>query len=205
MTQARPYHSPRRQRQAEQTRAEILATARRLFSERGYAATPIGDIAAEAGVSVPTLYTSIGSKAQIALSLVGFINDEVDMGALGAAQSAAATPKELLRANARLTRVLHERCGDIIKALTSAAAADTDVAPAEAEGRRVHREGCHRVIEHLQAMNALSARLTVDQATAILTTLTAPESVYRLTQEHGWSYDALEEWLAEATLGLLAR
>ena len=29
------------------------------FSEQGYAATPIGDIAADAGVSVPTVYAGV--------------------------------------------------------------------------------------------------------------------------------------------------
>lgn len=204
MSEARPYHSPRRQRQAEQTRTEILATARRLFSERGYAATPISAVAGESGVSVPTLYSSVGSKAQIALSLVEFINDEVDMTGLAAAQAAAETPADLLRANARLTRVLNERCGDIIRALLSAAAADAGVAAAEAEGRRVHREGSRGVVEQLHAMNGLRNGLSVDQGGAILTTLTAPESVDRLTREHGWSFDDLEEWLAEASLALLA-
>ncbi|CAN5414071.1 hypothetical protein BH23ACT7_BH23ACT7_11580 [soil metagenome] len=108
----------------------------------------------------------------------------------------ATTPQELLWANARLTRVLHERCGDIIRALLSAAAADADVAPAEAEGRRVHREGCLGVVEQLHAMQALAKHVTVDRASAILTTLTAPESVDRLTREHGWTYEELEEWLA---------
>ncbi len=74
MAEARPYRSPRRKRQAEQTRDAILATARRLFSERGFAATPISDIAAAAGVSVPTVYASVGSKAELAVCLVAFIN-----------------------------------------------------------------------------------------------------------------------------------
>ena len=101
--------------------------------------------------------------------------------------------------------MLNEQCGDIIKALLSAAAADADVSPAAAEGRRVHREGCHGVIERLHAMKGLSTRLTVDQATAILATLTAPESIDRLTHDHGWSHDELEEWLTHATIALLTR
>jgi hypothetical protein len=44
----RPYHSPARQRQAEQTRAGILAAARDLFRSAGYAATTIDAIASSA-------------------------------------------------------------------------------------------------------------------------------------------------------------
>src|SRR5215472_9814222 len=44
-TSRRPYHSPARRRQAEQTRARILAAARDLFRSAGYATTTIEAIA----------------------------------------------------------------------------------------------------------------------------------------------------------------
>ena len=52
----------RRERMAQQTRGEILTAARRLFAQRGYAATSIGDIANEADVAVQTIYARPGSK-----------------------------------------------------------------------------------------------------------------------------------------------
>jgi AcrR family transcriptional regulator len=70
MSESRTYQSPRRRQQAEETRRAILGAARQLFAERGYAATALSDIAEAAGVSVPTLYSSIGSMATIAWSLV---------------------------------------------------------------------------------------------------------------------------------------
>jgi AcrR family transcriptional regulator len=203
MADARRYRSPRRQQQAEQTRLHVLASARRLFSERGYAATPLSDIAADAGVSVPTVYASVGSKSRLALSLVDFINTEADMESLAAAQARATTPRGLLAANARLTRVLNERCGDIIRALLSAAASSPDVAPAVAEGRRLHREGCYAVAARLESMGALAEQFDVTRAGAVLATFTSPEAIERLTIEHQWSYDELEEWLSDAMARLL--
>jgi AcrR family transcriptional regulator len=205
MVEARPYHSAQRQRQAEQTRIQILSTARRLFSERGYAATPLSDVAAEAGVSLPTVYTSVGAKPQLALSLVEFINDEADMASLAAAQFAATTPHELIEANAHLARVLNERCGDIIRALLSAAASSPEVAPAAAEGRRLHREGCHAVAARLESMGALAEHLDVARAGAILATYTAPGAIEGLTAEHGWSFDEVEAWLTTAMVRLLVK
>jgi AcrR family transcriptional regulator len=205
MPDARAYHSPRRERQAIQTKADILSVARRLFSERGYAATSMNDIAAAAAVSVPTVYASVGSKAEIALSLVPFISAEVDMAALAADQFTASTALEVLRANARLTRVLNEQCGDIIRSLLSAGASDPDVAPAAAEGRRVHREGCRMVVERIHSMEALAEDLTVERAAAVLATVTSPDAIERLTIEHAWSYDEVEAWLAEALAKLLLR
>ena len=59
----RRYESTRRQEQAAQTRRDILAAAGILFRERGYAATSMPSIAAEAGVVVETIYRAFGSKA----------------------------------------------------------------------------------------------------------------------------------------------
>lgn len=203
MTGVRSYHSPRRARQAEQTRAHVLGAARRLFGERGYASTSIGEVATAAGVSVPTVYASVGAKPELALALVGFINEEVDMTALAGAQWAATTPAELLAATAHLTRVLHEGCGDIIRTLLSAAASSPEVVPAAEEGRRVHREGCAMVAARLDEMGALAGHLDAARAGAVLATCTAPEVVARLVVEHGWSYDELEAWLVESLPRLL--
>jgi len=205
MSEERAYRSLRRARQAEQTREEILSAARRLFGENGYAATTISEIAATAGVSVPTVYASVGSKAKLALSLVAFINEEVDMASLAAAQAQATTPQDLLAANAHLARVLNERCGDIIRALLSAAASSSEVVPAADEGRRVHREGCYAVAARLQEMGALNEKVDAARSGAVLAAYTAPETIERLTAEHGWTFDELEAWLTYAMSRLLLR
>lgn len=203
MARARTYRSPRRDRQAEETRQQILAAARRLFSEGGYTATTVGDIASGAGVSVPTVYASVGTKAQLALALVEFINREADMDALVAAQDAATTAEALLDAFAHLTRQLHERCGDIIRSLLSAATSSTELRPASDEGRRVHRDGCHQIAARLAAMDALTPHLDVAQAGAVLATYAGPEAVERFTVEHEWTFDELEAFLAHAMRRLL--
>src|SRR5260370_25260781 len=59
----RQYTSTLRQAQASQTRARILDTAQRLFTQRGYAATTMEVIASEAGVATDTVYSAFGTKA----------------------------------------------------------------------------------------------------------------------------------------------
>lgn len=59
---SRNYDSSRRREQAQQNRDAILEAARRLFLANGYAATKISTIAAEAGVSVETVYKAFGNK-----------------------------------------------------------------------------------------------------------------------------------------------
>ena len=43
--ESRPYHSPLRAEQADQTRQRVLRVARELFLERGYAGTKVLDVA----------------------------------------------------------------------------------------------------------------------------------------------------------------
>jgi AcrR family transcriptional regulator len=65
----RRYDGRSRRLRAAQTRSRILDAARRLFTERGYAATSVQDIALAAGVSVDTLYASVGRKPQLLLAV----------------------------------------------------------------------------------------------------------------------------------------
>src|SRR5437660_827440 len=61
----RQYQSTLRGMQARSTRETVIAAAARLFTERGYAATSIEEIAAAAGVSRATVFTSVGGKAKL--------------------------------------------------------------------------------------------------------------------------------------------
>src|SRR5688572_15422015 len=65
----RPYDSPRRRAQAAATRRDILEAARRLFAERGYAATTMEAVAAEAGVALKTVYVAFETKSGLLRAL----------------------------------------------------------------------------------------------------------------------------------------
>jgi AcrR family transcriptional regulator len=76
-SERRVYRSPRRQRQAAETRAAVLSAAVARFGSRGWSATGMRDVAAEAGVSVETVYATVGSKAGLLLAAidVGVVGD----------------------------------------------------------------------------------------------------------------------------------
>ena len=59
----RSYDSSRRRAHAELTRRSILDTAQRRFERDGYVATTMEAIAAEAGVSLKTVYLAFSTKA----------------------------------------------------------------------------------------------------------------------------------------------
>ena len=65
----RRYDSTRRRAAAERTRAAVLAAARDLFTRHGYPGTAVADIAAAAGVSIDTMYATVGRKPQLLLAV----------------------------------------------------------------------------------------------------------------------------------------
>ena len=66
MPQARrPYRSTLREEQARATRRAVVDAARDLFVEFGWARTTIDAVAARAGVSRKTVFTSVGGKAAL--------------------------------------------------------------------------------------------------------------------------------------------
>jgi AcrR family transcriptional regulator len=83
----RAYRSPRRTEGAARTRERIIASARKLLSDKGYAATTVTEVARAAAVSVDTLYASVGRKPQLVLAVVDDILGE-GQGAVPAAQRA---------------------------------------------------------------------------------------------------------------------
>jgi AcrR family transcriptional regulator len=86
------------QKQREQTRAELLSSARRVLARRGFHRTKVADIAHEAGVAVGTFYLYYPTKEALFLELVeetvGLLKTEID-----ASHRAAADPRDQARAD----------------------------------------------------------------------------------------------------------
>ena len=131
----------RRALQAEQTRVEILGAARRQFAAKGYAAASVKEIAAAAGVSVQTVYDSVGSKADLVRQLNDLIDTEASIGEIARAVPTETDPAALVRIQAKITRRIVERCRDIVRASYDGARAEPDLAYITEEGGRRHRAG----------------------------------------------------------------
>src|SRR5688572_33498396 len=78
----RRYHSDVRRAAAEGTKAAITGAARRLFTARGFAATPIEAIAKEAGVAIPTVYAAFGNKRAILVSIMDTMEVDASVGSV---------------------------------------------------------------------------------------------------------------------------
>ena len=84
----------------EETRAALLATARKVFSERGYADTSMDDLTAQAGLTRGALYHHFGDKKGLLLAVVEQIDAEMD-GRLQAISDSAAEPWDGFRRRCR--------------------------------------------------------------------------------------------------------
>ena len=66
----RRYRSPRREANARQTRARIIAAATRRFLAHGYSATTMRAVAADAGVALPTVELAFRTKARLLKAVI---------------------------------------------------------------------------------------------------------------------------------------
>lgn len=177
----------RRELQAEQTRRDILTAARRLFGSKGYKATRIADIAAEANVSPQTIYDSIGSKSAIVAGLMDGIEAEVGIHEVIPRIMGGTDPVEVLHAQLDLTRRFVTATGDLQRTVNSGG--EPELVAVREEGRRRHRFGCGMTIERLAALGALAPDADLDRLGDTLAAVSDLEFVLTLIDHYGWSLD----------------
>lgn len=192
---------PLRDRREALTLRTILSAARGLFAERGYARTPVREIAARAGVVPQTIYAHFVSKAGVLRGLVDLLDDEADVVGLFAAAEDVEDPVELLGLLARVNRTIMQRCGDIVAMLSSGAAVDPDIAATEAEGLRRNRNSVESIIGRIRATGHPVAGKAVDVTVALMSS----EVHDRLVVDAGWSHDDYEIWLKDTLATLILR
>src|SRR5512134_811825 len=123
----------RRARHAAATRARIVEAAGRLFAERGYAATTIDAVAAEADVAVETVYARFKNKrnllaAYLDVSIVGDA-DRVPLLDRPEVQAVRAITdqREQLQALATIMRTVLERNAPAHRVLRTAIGVDPEL------------------------------------------------------------------------------
>lgn len=192
----------RREVQARQTRHEILRAARQLIASKGYASTSVVEVARLAGVSVQTIYDSVGSKAALVSQLNDQLDEEGEVAAIAGRIPTLEDPEELLMVPVKISRNINERCGDIVGAVYSGAASEPELQRVRAESMRRHRAGVSRVCRRLQDLGSLRRGLDLSEATDVVSALTSPQVARTFALDHGWSWDIWESWTF-AALGRL--
>jgi AcrR family transcriptional regulator len=195
----------RRALQAQQTRRDIVDAARRLFAERGYSVTSVKDIAAEAGVSVQTVYDSVGRKPELLVALNDAIDESARVGEIVGQAMAEGTTDALVALSPRITREIVEHAGDIVRIATNAAATQPDLRHIREDGLARHRAGARMVCELLRKRHALRRGLRVDTAADTLAAVTDVDVALMLSDHYRWTPDQIESWMTSTARTLLIK
>jgi AcrR family transcriptional regulator len=210
-TVKRPYQSPLRRAQALSTRLAIIEAGARLFVAQGYGGTSMDDIAAAAGVSRATIFTSVGGKAAILkaaydIAIVG--DDEpVPLPQRPWAQAVRNEPDayRMVDRYAHMITEISARVAPIYEAMRGAASADPDVLTLWQAMRGERRGGAAGFVGFIVARDALRPELDRKQAADIVWVLNDPAMYHLLVQERGWSPAQFQSWLADTLKAQLLR
>ena len=190
----RRYNSPKRERQARQTREQIVEAARRLFARGGFTKTTVEAIAREAGVSAQTVYASVGSKRAIVLALLDRLEAEGGNEELRRELGSTKDPRRQLRAIVSFNRRLFERGRDVLD-VVMATRADPDVEAFGRAGEARRREGQARWVRAWAEDGVLRPNLDEGEAADVLWALTGPELYWLFAVNSNWPGLRFEEWL----------
>ena len=205
----RPYDSSGRRSQAQRTRAEIIDKARDLFVEHGYTGTTMAALAARAGVSVETIYKSIGNKpavlkAVLDVAIVGD-DDTVPMleRPLVAQLRSEPDPRKIFVRYGRHIVDSWPRQVPLQLILRTAATVDTDAQRQWQAAQDERLTGMTAFANDLAQRGFLREDVDVAEARDILWTLTAPEQYEILVLQRGWPIEQVARFITDAMIGTL--
>ncbi len=193
----RPYHSYVRQRQAEETRRDILEAARSLFKSRGYAATTMEAIAEVALVSPKTVAAVFGSKRGLPAEVINPDAFGTPVKLLIEELRATEDPARRLLLVAQITRQAYELLVSELALLQMAGAVAPELADLaqQVETRRCENQA--RLVASLHEQGALRSGLLSEEAADIIWALTSYDVYRMLVVEQHWQPARYEKWLAE--------
>lgn len=196
----RPYHSPARRQQADQTRQRILAAARALFLEAGYAGATLEAIATAAGVSPKTVSAVVGAKRDILAALL-------DQAAFGSYFQdaheqfmAASDPRQRLALVARMSRRAYDALAPEFELLRGAPAVASELDDLARQVGARRRFNQTYLVAKLREQGALRDGVTDGEAADVLWTLTGYDLYRALVRDCAWPPDRYEAWLAEVLI-----
>lgn len=198
----RRYVSTRRERQAAQTRADVLRAAIEMFGEFGWAKTTLSALAERADVAVETIYGGFGSKKGLLLAAmnVAIVGDADEIPFVEREEFRRlgdGNLDERLRWMSTLLAEIHERSAPVWSAVMEAAAADADV-----DASRVDLELGRRV-DVGRSLSVVLGRPVDGAMVDMIWAIFGPEVYLKLTRDAGLPRSAYEQLVTEAVRRLL--
>lgn len=200
---AEPPKRTRRQDYAEATRRAIVDAARKLFAERGYFATKVDDIAAEARVAPATVYAVTGGKQNLLTILItAWTTDpivEQTLRHIDTSTDSAAIIREVAAAS----RTMREAYVDVIRVMLATAPHDEAVADQERAATAIYRAALVPIAERLIQLGDMRPGIDAAATVDLLWFYFGYWSYFTLHDDNGWSYERAEHWLAQQAMAAL--
>ncbi len=183
-------------------RRAVVAAARALFLERGYAGTTIDAVSGLSDVPSATVYRLFNSKLGILKALLDTsiggddqplaVADRPDVAALFTEPD----PARLLDGFARITTAINQRSNDVYRVLLSAAASESAAVEVLADIQRQRDGGQSQIADALARDGALRAGLHQSEAADLIHALMSPEMYRLLVVDRLWTPEQYQQWLA---------
>lgn len=205
----RRYRSDLRAAQAEETRRAVVAAAGRLFVENGYGATTVDAVAAAAGVSRKTVFTSVGGKIDLLKLAVdrAVAGDDAGVAVVDRDDMrralAAEDPAEVLRECTRVMVDVNTRVADVSRTLEVAAGIDPEAQTLLTAVRAQRLTDARAVARRLRTLGLLADRKSYEEAVDLIFLATDPHPFDALVRQRGWSPARYARWLADMLLDQL--
>ncbi|MBO0833250.1 MAG: helix-turn-helix transcriptional regulator [Actinobacteria bacterium] len=190
-------------------RKAVVAAARALFLERGYAATTIEAISDLSDVPAATVYRLFSSKLGILKALIDVsiagdddaapVQDRPHVRAL----LADPEPRNQLAGFAAISTGIMSRTEPVHRILVSAAASDTDAAALLDSQTLQRQQGQAQIARALARAGALRPGLREREAADIIHALMSPEVYRLLVADRGWTTAKYQHWLTRTLIDQL--
>lgn len=199
----RPYRSSARAEAAERTRAKILEAGRFLFSRKGIDATTVAQIAERAGVSEPTVYATVRSKAGL---LQALMHDALfgprSREALKLLEHEA-DPARRIALTAHVARAVYEGESGALSLLMKSSAFSPELRKAQQSFEALRRKMQQERIDALFSAGCAREGLSREEAATLLWMFTSREVYQKLVHESGWTPARFQEWLEQTLVETL--
>jgi AcrR family transcriptional regulator len=205
----RPYDASNRQEQARRTRQAVLEAARERFLRDGYARTTVAALAADAGVSVETVYKAFGNKPGVVKALfdVAIVGDDEPVPMLQrefvARNIAEPDARRKLGAYGEHLAEIAPRANPVQLVVRDAAASDKAAAAVWRQLNAERLAGMTAFATHLHEGGHLREGIGMEDARDVLWTMTSVEVWDLLVNGRGWPVERYGTWVGEQLIAAL--
>jgi AcrR family transcriptional regulator len=205
----RTYDAPRRRELARQNRRALLDGAKRLFLERGFAATTMLEVATTAGVSVQNVYKVFGNKVGLAKAVfdVAVAGDDdpipmVERASLAKVREEPDPRRKMILYGEHLAAVA-PRHVPLQLVILEAATSDAEAEKLWEQLQDERLRGMSLFAKSLAGAGQLREGVSATEARDVLWTYNSAELYRLLVIDRRWSAKRYGRWVAAAVTAAL--